>query len=144
MSSSIGGFTAPGMITYFCLRTPEEVSSSSDGREFTRAALFSPLLSLFVFIVTFMVGEPEEKPDEQPDDEFIPYDENTPLQAISRRRSDGDRDSPTLKANANGHRRKRRNTIMEAARSASSFMTIPFSLIELNGDIIYEDDIIKE
>jgi ceroid-lipofuscinosis MFS transporter 7 len=77
MSSSIGGFTAPSMITHFCLRTPERVSNSSDGREFTRSALFSPLLSLLVFIATFVAGQPEKKPDASKY-EIIPDNESTP------------------------------------------------------------------
>jgi hypothetical protein len=50
------------MITHFCLRTQEEVSSASNGKKFTRAALISPLLSILVFITTFMAGQPEKKP----------------------------------------------------------------------------------
>jgi ceroid-lipofuscinosis MFS transporter 7 len=48
MVVSIAGFVAPGLISSFILRTPEEVSASADHREFTPWALFAPVLSLVV------------------------------------------------------------------------------------------------
>lgn len=48
MVVSIAGFTAPGIISAFILRTPEEVDASPHGREFSPFALFAPLLSLTV------------------------------------------------------------------------------------------------
>jgi len=133
MSSSVGGFTAPSMITHFCLRTQEEVSSSGDGKEFTRAALFSPLLSLLVFIAIFLTGEPEKKT--VLGDEVIPANENTPLAPTSRRKSDGDL--------VTGGPPRRRKSLMAAARSATirgSILSTPTTFIEQNG-AIYEDDI---
>ena len=83
MSSSVGGFLAPTMITHYLLRTPDEVSKSHDKREFTPLALFSPLLSLAVLFATFMAGEPvqkEEKVIEMEDEvEAALPDESTPL-----------------------------------------------------------------
>ena len=134
MSSSVGGFTAPSMITHFCLRTQEEVSSSGDGKEFTRAALFSPLLSLLVFIAIFLTGEPEKKT--VLGDEVIPANENTPLAPTSRRKSDGDL--------VTGGPPRRRKSLLAAARSATirgSILSTPMTFIEQNG-AIYEDDII--
>jgi hypothetical protein len=46
MAASVAGFTAPGLIAGFVLRTPAEVAASSDHREFTSYALFAPVLSL--------------------------------------------------------------------------------------------------
>jgi hypothetical protein len=46
MAASVAGFTAPGLIAGFILRTPAEVAASSDHREFTSYALFAPVLSL--------------------------------------------------------------------------------------------------
>ena len=48
MVVSIAGFTAPGIISAFILRKPNEVDASSDKREFTPWALFAPVLSLLV------------------------------------------------------------------------------------------------
>jgi ceroid-lipofuscinosis MFS transporter 7 len=48
MVVSIAGFVAPGLISSFILRTPEEVSASEDHREFSPWALFAPVLSLLV------------------------------------------------------------------------------------------------
>jgi ceroid-lipofuscinosis MFS transporter 7 len=50
MVVSIAGFTTPGIISSFILRTPEEVEDSTDGREFTPIALFAPLLSCTVLV----------------------------------------------------------------------------------------------
>ncbi len=138
MSSSVGGFTAPSMITHFCLRTQEEVSSSSDGKEFTRAALISPLLSILVFIATFMAGEPEKNP--VLGDEDIPANESTPLAPTPRRKGVSDPPSSLVTPS----RPRRRKTFIAAARSASirgSILSTPMTVIELNGGI-YEDDII--
>ena len=156
MSSSVGGFTAPSMITHFCLRTQEEVSSSGDGKEFTRAALISPLLSILVFIAIFLTGEPEKKT--VLGDEVIPANESTPLAPTSRRKSDGDPPSSSDSARSpagtltgcpscplvTGGPTRRRKSLMAAARSASirgSILSTPMTFIEQNGGI-YEDDII--
>lgn len=48
MVVSVAGFTAPGIISSFILRTPSEVEESNDGREFSPWALFAPALSLLV------------------------------------------------------------------------------------------------
>jgi hypothetical protein len=125
MSSSVGGFTAPSMITHFCLRTPDRVLNSSDGREFTSLALFSPLLSLLVFIATFVAGQPEMKPDASKYD-IIPDNENTPLTPPLRSRSDGDQPSNLVTGNNTA---KRRKSLTEALFST------PMGVIDLKGDI---------
>jgi len=45
MAASVGGFIAPSFVAYYCLRQPEEVEASSDGRELTEWSLVLPLLS---------------------------------------------------------------------------------------------------
>ena len=127
MSSSVGGFLAPTMITHYLLRTPEEVSKSHDKREFTPLALFSPLLSLAVLFATFMAGEPvqkEEKVIEMEDEvEAALPDESTPLSEKfkNRRRSDGGDFQPKqlLLTKKKSGRPQRRRTLMESARAAS-------------------------
>mmetsp|Transcript_18492 Transcript_18492/g.23812 ORF Transcript_18492/g.23812 Transcript_18492/m.23812 type:complete len:567 (+) Transcript_18492:189-1889(+) len=50
MCASIAGFTAPGLISAFILRRPEEVAVSSDHRELTAWALFAPILSTVTLV----------------------------------------------------------------------------------------------
>lgn len=140
MSSSVGGFTAPSMITHFCLREPDEVSASKDGREFTPVALFSPLLSLAVLLATFLGGDPakEDEAIELKDEieNGIPG-ETTPLaekfrhrrvqsvgvgetnfkpeQIYHKRRSDGD----GLRSPKDKGRPCRRRSLVSSARAAS-------------------------
>lgn len=134
MSSSVGGFSAPSMITHYCLRTPEEVLSSNDGREFTPAALFSPVLSLAVLFAIFLAGHPERKGLE-PIDEESPSEE-TPLveSNIPRRRSAGDTAQKDVDVD---RRQRRRPSLMDVARSASirGSMLTPMTLIPTNGKI---------
>lgn len=142
MSSSVGGFSAPGMITHYCLRTPEEVSLSSDGREFTRLALFSPLLSLIILIATYMAGKPEKKVAETTESIKIDVpDEETPLIENNepRRRST---DPESEKKAASEFRRKRRRTLADCARNASikGSMLSPMTIIPPNGSIYDDDD----
>ncbi|KAL7542461.1 hypothetical protein ACHAXR_012314 [Thalassiosira sp. AJA248-18] len=144
MSSSIGGFTAPSMITHFCLRTPEEVSLSNDAREFSPLALLSPLLSLVVLVATFIAGEPVAGEPEKKVDKMTESEEEespgemTPL--APRRRSDGDTADPPPKTDNLGEP-IRRFSLAEEARSASirSTMLAPMGLIPQYGQI-YEDD----
>ena len=130
MASSVRGFTAPGVITHFCLRTPEEVSLTNDGREFTQLALFSPLLSLSVLVLSCMAGEPqkEDHGDDilETDDEERP-DEITPLApkrspgrgraSDRRRRSTDEAERPNKNKTIEGPHKKR--SMMEAGRSGS-------------------------
>lgn len=44
MSSSVAGFTAPALVTHFCLRSSIEVETSHDSREFTPLTLLCPLI----------------------------------------------------------------------------------------------------
>lgn len=64
MVVSVAGFTAPGLISSFILRTPEQVEASNDGREFTAWALFAPVLS-FVVLAGHLYVEFIKKPLEQ-------------------------------------------------------------------------------
>mmetsp|Transcript_19407 Transcript_19407/g.33298 ORF Transcript_19407/g.33298 Transcript_19407/m.33298 type:complete len:517 (+) Transcript_19407:176-1726(+) len=149
MSSSVGGFTAPGMITHYCLRTPEEVSMSNDDREFTPTALFSPLLSLFVLIATYMTGELENEVDldeeiEVDDEESFPH-EKMPLveDVVPRRRSDGDTPSKMESPGRPGRGRpSRRRSMIEVEKDASvrGSMFTPMTLIPRNAKEIYGDD----
>ena len=142
MSSSVGGFSAPGMITHYCLRTPEEVSSSSDNREFTPLAVFSPLLSLIILIATYMAGEPEKKVAETAEStkKDVP-DEETPLieKNEPRRRST---DPESEKKTGSEFRQKRRRTLADCARSASirGSMLTPMTIIPPNGSIYGDND----
>lgn len=160
MSSSVGGFTAPSMITHYCLRTPLEVSNSNDSREFTPTALFSPLLSFIVLITTFMAGDiSEKKADEltkkkedasvQSTDEESP-DEETPLvkkDATTRTTSDPipilKKDTMTRKS-SDARRQCRRMSLMEEARSASvkgTMLMTPMNIIPQNCQIYGDGNI---
>lgn len=108
MASSVGGFTAPSMVAHYCLRTPTEVDSSADGREFTWVALLSPVLGFIIFTANRLVGEPEEKVEvdaattvsdiegilcgenREINDGQQSVDETTPLSVSYRRKSDAD------------------------------------------------------
>ena len=127
MASSVGGFTAPSAITHFCLRTPEEVSLSKDGREFSPLALFSPLLSLCVLVASYMSGEPPksgqdvkvadttaELVDEEKPSETTPL---TKKDLQTRQRSDGEETFVPQKLKLD--RPRRRRSLMEQARGAS-------------------------
>lgn len=46
MAASVAGFTTPGLIASYILRTSDEVAESKDHRELTSYALFGPLLSV--------------------------------------------------------------------------------------------------
>lgn len=50
MSASVAGFSAPGLIAAFVLRTPEQVEASRHHRELTPYALFAPISSLLVLL----------------------------------------------------------------------------------------------
>jgi hypothetical protein len=56
MAASVAGFTAPGLIAAFVLRTPEEVAASDDQREYTAWALFAPILSIIVLVGFLYMG----------------------------------------------------------------------------------------
>jgi len=137
MSSSIGGFVSPSVITHYCLRTPEEVSSSNDGKEFTPVALLSPLLSILVLIAIFVAGAPEKKSAAMEPAEISGVD--TPLfhTNVTRRLSDGDAPSDPVSS----HRPNKRRSLIQTARSASlrGSMFTPMTLI-LPDDEVYEDD----
>jgi ceroid-lipofuscinosis MFS transporter 7 len=45
MAASVAGFTTPGVVAAYMLRSPEEVLASSDLRELTPLSLFAPVLS---------------------------------------------------------------------------------------------------
>mmetsp|Transcript_4700 Transcript_4700/g.10111 ORF Transcript_4700/g.10111 Transcript_4700/m.10111 type:complete len:142 (+) Transcript_4700:46-471(+) len=127
MSSSIGGFTAPSIITHYWLRTPDQVSLSNDGREFAPSALISPLLSLVVLTLTCISGEPQKIVGSETikADDIQSPDETTPL----------GRGSDVIATP-----KKRRLSLAEAGRSASirGSLLSPMTLIPPNDDI-YED-----
>mmetsp|Transcript_13536 Transcript_13536/g.34035 ORF Transcript_13536/g.34035 Transcript_13536/m.34035 type:complete len:499 (-) Transcript_13536:139-1635(-) len=50
MAASVAGFTTPGVVAAYLLRSPEEVLASSDMRELTPYSLFAPALSLLVLL----------------------------------------------------------------------------------------------
>jgi len=50
MAASVAGFTTPGVVAAYLLRSPEEVLSSSDLRELTPYSLFAPTLSFVVLL----------------------------------------------------------------------------------------------
>lgn len=80
MAASIAGFTAPGLIASFVLRSPEEVDASSDQREFTHYALFAPVTSLMVLMgVLYLLfsSTDKKKPSE------LSADEETAITEIS-------------------------------------------------------------
>eukprot|EP00580_Thalassiosira_gravida_P011458 CAMPEP_0201641866 /NCGR_PEP_ID=MMETSP0493-20130528/25063_1 /ASSEMBLY_ACC=CAM_ASM_000838 /TAXON_ID=420259 /ORGANISM="Thalassiosira gravida, Strain GMp14c1" /LENGTH=172 /DNA_ID=CAMNT_0048115891 /DNA_START=1036 /DNA_END=1554 /DNA_ORIENTATION=+ len=116
MSSSIGGFTAPFIVTRYWLRTPDEVSLSNDSREFGPWALFSPLLGLVCLTATVMAGEAEEKVEGD-----VGPDETTPL----------DRKSPS----------RRRLSAVEVGRRASdrASMCTSMTIIPPDGEMFEED-----
>mmetsp|Transcript_3241 Transcript_3241/g.6779 ORF Transcript_3241/g.6779 Transcript_3241/m.6779 type:complete len:555 (-) Transcript_3241:96-1760(-) len=70
MDASIAGFLAPGFISAFVLRTPEQVEASSDNRELTAWALYAPALSLItlaghVFVTYVLKAYKEEEEDDE-------------------------------------------------------------------------------
>ena len=70
MVASVAGFVAPGVISSYILRKPEEVAASSDGREFTVYALFAPIFSacvliLFLYQLATRVAPTEEEKAER-------------------------------------------------------------------------------
>jgi len=50
MAASVAGFTTPGVVAAYMLRSPEEVLASSDNRELTPLSLFAPILSGIVLL----------------------------------------------------------------------------------------------
>jgi hypothetical protein len=97
MAASVGGFTAPSFLTHFCLRKPEEVSLSNDGKECMSTALLSPLLSLAVLASTNMADEPQRQA--RHDKETA--DEKTALvREGSPKRTDGDLHKCSLREEA--------------------------------------------
>jgi len=59
MAASVAGFAAPGLIAAYVLRTPDEVKTSHDNREFTPWALFAPVGSFMILIgVIYLVLNP--------------------------------------------------------------------------------------
>ena len=119
MASSSGGFTAPFLITHFCLRTPDEVDLSRDAREFTSLAMFSPLLSLAGLCAIYFAGDPQEK-----DDRFIEksIDESTSL-------------------TQNSPRQKRSSALQEAKRaSVRGSILCSMSLMPQTGDVFDDND----
>jgi len=81
MMSSIAGFTAPGLIAAFVLRTPQGVSASNDQRELTSWALVAPALSL-ITLDAFLYIKIEYDKQELPDGNYgfdLNSDERQPL-----------------------------------------------------------------
>lgn len=50
MAASVAGFTTPGIVAAYVLRSPEQVLESSDMRELTPYSLFAPIMSLLVLL----------------------------------------------------------------------------------------------
>lgn len=50
MAASVAGFTTPGIVAAYLLRSPEDVLASNDMRELTPYSLFAPALSLLVLL----------------------------------------------------------------------------------------------
>ena len=50
MAASVAGFTTPGIVAAYILRSPDEVEASSDMRELTSVALSAPALSIVVLL----------------------------------------------------------------------------------------------
>lgn len=99
MAASVAGFTTPGLVAAYMLRSPEEVLSSNDLRELTPVSLFAPALSLAVLLgmlylrVTGAVdgapaalegSEPREAQDEE---SSTPLTESSSLLPSSNRHS---------------------------------------------------------
>jgi hypothetical protein len=65
MTASVAGFVAPGVISAYVLRKPEEVAASANGREFTPIALFAPCLAaLTLALFLYMQSRPTTTPAE--------------------------------------------------------------------------------
>jgi hypothetical protein len=98
MAASVAGFTAPACIATFILRTPAQVSESSDQREFNALALFAPVMSILclsgVMYVHFF-------PSDKSDADTLPSSDLTtaipPLETDYLLKSDG-RDSVSRRA----------------------------------------------
>lgn len=131
MASSFGGFTAPFFITHYCLRSPEEVTASSGGLEFTPLALLSPALGLAVLIMSLSAGAPahlereESAGEETQNDTRDGVDEETAdeatklLQNNVHRRLSADDDPVRPKLRRRTIECKSRRQLLEDARGAS-------------------------
>mmetsp|Transcript_24833 Transcript_24833/g.38272 ORF Transcript_24833/g.38272 Transcript_24833/m.38272 type:complete len:416 (+) Transcript_24833:323-1570(+) len=63
MAASVGGFVAPSFVAYYCLRQPEDVEASSNGRELTEWSLVGPLLSFCTLLgmIYILLGQKTEE-----------------------------------------------------------------------------------
>jgi len=50
MFSSVAGFTTPGFVAAYVIRSPEQVEASADNRELTPLALYAPVLCFFSLV----------------------------------------------------------------------------------------------
>jgi MFS transporter, ceroid-lipofuscinosis neuronal protein 7 len=82
MAVSVAGFTAPGLIASFVLRTPEQVAASRDQREFTCWALFAPLFSFLVLVgfAYLRVYQPEIVAGDKGEQEEVPGERTSLLE----------------------------------------------------------------
>ena len=121
MASSVGGFTAPFFITHYCLRSPEEVTASLRGLEFTPLALLSPALALAVLVMSVLAGAPAHQKSavaETQDGTQDGVDEETPDEATELLQSvDEDPERPRVRRRTS--ERKSRRQQLEDARGAS-------------------------
>jgi len=83
MVASVAGFVAPGFISTFVLRKPEEVAASRDHREFTPLALLAPLLATITLVGALYLRHikktvPKEEPSEPSEADRLLEEEREP------------------------------------------------------------------
>mmetsp|Transcript_21608 Transcript_21608/g.44430 ORF Transcript_21608/g.44430 Transcript_21608/m.44430 type:complete len:504 (+) Transcript_21608:54-1565(+) len=96
MAASVAGFTTPGVVAAYLLRSPEEVVASSDMRELTPYSLFAPALSLLVLLgmvylrwsgaIGKAVADSESCADESGLDQEAPTESSTLLSPTQSKR----------------------------------------------------------
>jgi len=81
MVASIAGFVAPGLISSFVLRSPEEVADSTDNRELNAWALYAPMISSITLLghwyVTCVAKPPEDDDDDSELEDLPPLPSET-------------------------------------------------------------------
>jgi len=85
MAASVAGFIAPSFVAYYCLRHPEQVEASSDGRELSAWSLIGPFLSILTLLGMIYIRfkkKTEEKQvaiDVEDATKEIPQEPSTPI-----------------------------------------------------------------
>jgi len=91
MAASVAGFTTPGIVAAYMLRSPEEVLASDDKRELTPYTLLAPALSGVVLLGTLYLRATGKMPDSKKE----PSTESEKSEALAANEATPDQESPT-------------------------------------------------